>query len=48
MLYEQDFNLWLESTLSCLRERKLSQIDYDHLIEELESQGKRILSCPKI
>lgn len=40
MLYEQDFNLWLESTVNCLRDRKLSQMDYEHLIEELESMGR--------
>jgi hypothetical protein len=40
-LYEQDFNLWLETTINSLREGKLLEIDYENLIEELESMGKR-------
>ena len=40
-LYEQDFNLWLEETVNLLKTRQLSLIDYDNLIEEIESMGKR-------
>lgn len=39
-LYDQDFNLWLEQTIQSLREGKLLEIDYDNLIEELESIGR--------
>jgi hypothetical protein len=39
-LYDRDFNLWLETTINCLREGKLLQIDYENLIEELESIGR--------
>lgn len=39
-LYEADFNLWLETTAQLLRERQLEQIDYDSLIEEIESMGR--------
>jgi hypothetical protein len=38
-LYEQDFNLWLEETVNLLKARQLSLIDYDNLIEEIESMG---------
>jgi hypothetical protein len=40
-LYDQDFNLWLETTINSLREGKLLEIDYENLIEELEDMGKR-------
>ncbi len=39
-LYDQDFNLWLENTINSLREGKLLEIDYENLIEELESMGR--------
>jgi hypothetical protein len=35
-LYEQDFNLWIEETINLLKNRQLEQIDYEHLIEEIE------------
>lgn len=38
--YEQDYNLWLKTTARLLKEKKLDQIDYEHLIEELESMGR--------
>ncbi len=39
-LYEQDFNLWLEETVSLLKTRQFDQLDYDNLIEEIEDMGK--------
>lgn len=39
-LYEKDFNLWIETTVSLLRDRHLEQIDYENLVEELESMGR--------
>lgn len=33
----RDFNLWIEETVSLLRERHWEQIDRENLIEELES-----------
>lgn len=39
-LYEQDFYQWIETTINLLRNRKLNQLDYDNLIEELESMGR--------
>jgi hypothetical protein len=39
-LYEQDFYQWLETTANLLRERKLDQLDFENLIEEIESMGR--------
>lgn len=39
-LYEQDFYQWIETTINLLRNRELNQLDYDNLIEELESMGR--------
>lgn len=38
-LYDTDYNLWLEITAQLLRDRKLEQIDFDNLIEEIEDMG---------
>jgi hypothetical protein len=40
-LYEQDFNLWLEETVNLLKNRQLDQLDYDNLIEEIESMARK-------
>ncbi|MDB9515973.1 DUF29 domain-containing protein [Roseofilum reptotaenium CS-1145] len=40
-LYDQDYHLWLEQTLIQLRSHNFEGVDLDHLIEELESLGKR-------
>lgn len=39
-LYEQDYLLWLEENVRLLSDRQLQEIDYDNLIEELESLGR--------
>ena len=39
-LYDQDFNLWLETTANLLQNRQCDQIDYDNLIEEIEAMGR--------
>lgn len=39
-LYDRDFNLWLESQAIALRDKNLESIDWDNLIEEIESMGK--------
>lgn len=39
-LYDTDFVLWLETTATLLRERKLEELDYDNLIEEIESMAQ--------
>lgn len=39
-LYEQDYALWLETTIKQLRQGKFSFVDLENLIEELESMGR--------
>jgi hypothetical protein len=39
-LYDRDFNLWIEETISWLREQDWEQIDRENLIEELESTSR--------
>ncbi|MBD2628316.1 DUF29 domain-containing protein [Trichormus variabilis] len=39
-LYEQDYYLWLETTIEKLREHKFKAVDIDNLIEELETLGR--------
>ncbi|GBF80449.1 hypothetical protein AsFPU1_1850 [Aphanothece sacrum FPU1] len=39
-LYDQHFNLWLETTANLLQNRQFDQIDYDNLIEEIEAMGR--------
>ncbi|HLP87937.1 MAG TPA: DUF29 domain-containing protein [Nostocaceae cyanobacterium] len=38
-LYEQDYHLWLETTLKQLQTRDLENLDWEHLIEEIEALG---------
>lgn len=40
-LYEQDFHSWIQHHITLLKDLKFSDIDIDHLIEELEGMGKR-------
>jgi len=39
-LYDIDFYLWVQTTAQLLKERKLDMVDFDNLIEEIESMGK--------
>ena len=39
-LYDQDFNLWIETTSKQLKAGKFAEIDLANLIEEIESMGK--------
>ncbi|PSO49037.1 MAG: DUF29 domain-containing protein [Cyanobacteria bacterium SW_9_44_58] len=39
-LYETDYNLWLQKTIQNLQESNFENIDWENLIEELESMGK--------
>ncbi|MEO1146440.1 MAG: DUF29 domain-containing protein [Cyanobacteria bacterium J06638_22] len=39
-LYEQDYQRWLETTIVQLKFRNVENLDYDNLIEELESLEK--------
>lgn len=40
ILYDQDYSLWLETTIEKLRLGEFSQVDVNNLIEELESMGR--------
>jgi hypothetical protein len=39
-LYDQDYYLWLKTTINQLRTGQFSVVDLDNLIEELESLGR--------
>ncbi|WP_228020099.1 DUF29 domain-containing protein [Sphaerospermopsis sp. LEGE 08334] len=39
-LYEQDFSLWVEDTVNKLKARDNENLDWENLIEEVESLGK--------
>ncbi|BAU65403.1 hypothetical protein STA3757_27880 [Stanieria sp. NIES-3757] len=41
MLYDQDFYAWTIATAKALRERDLINLDWDNLIEEIESLGRQ-------
>ena len=38
--YDQDFYAWITHNVKLLREGKLSEIDAEHIAEEIESMGK--------
>jgi hypothetical protein len=40
-LYNSDFALWVEDTVNKLKAKKLDRVDWENLIEEIESLGKR-------
>src|SRR3712207_3303001 len=39
-LYDQDYYLWLRTTINQLRTGQFSAVDLDNLLEELESMGR--------
>ncbi|MFM6134181.1 MAG: DUF29 domain-containing protein, partial [Sphaerospermopsis kisseleviana] len=39
-LYEQDFNLWRETLIIQIKEKHFHDIDWEHLLLELEDMGK--------
>ncbi|MHC5614530.1 MAG: DUF29 domain-containing protein [Nostoc sp.] len=39
-LYEQDFNLWRESIIEQIKQHRFNDIDWEHLLLELEDMGK--------
>jgi hypothetical protein len=40
-LYERDIHAWTEQTAELLKQRRFQEIDIEHLVEELESMGRR-------
>ncbi|WP_030006952.1 DUF29 domain-containing protein [Picosynechococcus sp. NKBG042902] len=41
VLYDHDFVLWIEKTVEQLKTQNFSALDLEHLIDEVESLGKR-------
>lgn len=39
-LYDTDFYLWTQTTAQLLKEKKLDRVDFESLIEEIESMGR--------
>ncbi|MGB5596939.1 MAG: DUF29 domain-containing protein [Crocosphaera sp.] len=39
-LYDQDYQLWLETTLEQLRNRQYSEVDWSNLLEEIEGMTR--------
>lgn len=39
-LYEEDFNLWILSTVNQIKEKDFGLVDWENLVEELESLGR--------
>ncbi len=39
LIYEADFHAWVMSSAQLLREGKLTELDVEHIAEELESMG---------
>ena len=39
-LYETDFALWIEQTVQFLRSAKFEEVDWENVIEEIESLGR--------
>jgi hypothetical protein len=40
VLYDRDFYLWIQTTTQLLKERRWENIDWENLIEEIESMGR--------
>ena len=38
-LYEQDYYLWIEKTISLLENHRFSDLDLENLIEEIKSMS---------
>lgn len=41
ILYERDFVMWVENTVTQLKQKNFSELDLENLIDEVESLGKR-------
>ena len=39
-LYETDYNQWIQETVQQLRSQNFNDVDWDNLIEEIESMGR--------
>ncbi len=41
LIYDRDFNLWIEQTIELLKSHRFEELDLEHLVDELESVAKR-------
>lgn len=41
ILYEQDFSLWVKDTVQRLKDKNTENLDWEHLIEEIEGLTRR-------
>jgi sugar-specific transcriptional regulator TrmB len=39
-LYEEDYPLWVEKNLELLRNKRYEEVDWEHLLEEIEDMGR--------
>ncbi|MEH2408128.1 DUF29 domain-containing protein [Nostoc sp.] len=39
-LYEQDFYLWIQTTVDLLKQGRLTELDLENLIDEIETMGR--------
>ncbi len=39
-LYEQDFYLWIQTTAELLKQGRLTELDLENLIDEIETMGR--------
>ena len=39
--YDRDFNWWIQEQTSALKAREFARLDYNNLIEEIESMGRQ-------
>jgi Domain of unknown function DUF29. len=44
-LYDQDFYLWLQTTINILKEGKFAEVDLENILEELEKYGEKREKC---
>ena len=40
-LYNQDYHAWLNATINSIKQRDLSNCDFEHIVEELESMSNK-------
>ena len=40
ILYQQDYNLWLQENIKAIQEKRFNDLDYENLLQELEDMGK--------
>lgn len=38
-LHDRDFNLWIEKTIEVIKSKDVKNMDWDHLLEEIEDMG---------